>query len=136
MAEAATQTVETSAETTERKVEGPASNGNGSAPQDSKKESASAPVAGSPECRKESAAAARKDARITLENADGVFHEAGPLFISFESPVENGCGLSLGVVTRDEENKTVQRSGIGVYAFSDHLADKRYPEGNALRRAK
>ena len=39
------------------------------------------------------------------------------------SPVANSIGLELGVVTKDEKTKQVQRTGFGFYLRSDHLAD-------------
>ena len=39
------------------------------------------------------------------------------------SPVANSIGLELGVVTKDEQAGTVQRTGFGFYLRSDHLAD-------------
>ncbi|MCE2835936.1 MAG: hypothetical protein LW834_21795, partial [Cyanobium sp. 49614_E6] len=44
-------------------------------------------------------------------------------FYHGHSPVANSIGLELGVVTKDEQAGTVQRTGFGFYLRSDHLAD-------------
>lgn len=42
------------------------------------------------------------------------------------APVANSWGAELGVVTKDKENGTVQRTGFGFYFRSDHLCNKKY----------
>lgn len=48
------------------------------------------------------------------------YAEAGPFYAS-KAPVANAIGTELGVVTRDKQSGTLQRSGIGFYIRSDHF---------------
>lgn len=53
------------------------------------------------------------------------YAELGPLYAS-ASPVASSVGAELGIVTRDTQANTVQRTGVGFYLRSDHLLNKRW----------
>lgn len=42
------------------------------------------------------------------------------------APVANSWGAEVGVVTKDKESGTVQRTGFGFYFRSDHICNKKY----------
>lgn len=42
------------------------------------------------------------------------------------APVANSWGAELGVVTKDKESGTVQRTGFGFYFRSDHLCNDKF----------
>ena len=53
------------------------------------------------------------------------YTELGPLYAS-AAPVAGSVGAELGIVTRDNQANTVQRTGAGFYLRSDHLLNQRW----------
>jgi hypothetical protein len=67
---------------------------------------------------------ARSTAAQALQN-NGHYHDFG-CFYGSATPVANALGAEVGVVTKDEKTKKVQRTGVGFYIRSDHMADVKY----------
>lgn len=67
---------------------------------------------------------ARNDAAKTLQ-ANAHYHDIG-CFYGSATPVANALGAEIGVVTKDEKTNKVQRTGVGLYIRSDHMADVKY----------
>ena len=57
-----------------------------------------------------------------LEN-NGHYKDWGFVYAA-PAPIANAIGGEIGVMQRDDETKTVQRTGIGFYLRSDHVASQ------------
>ena len=65
-----------------------------------------------------------RDYSRTLETT-GHYQDLG-CFYAASTPVPASFGAEIGVVTKDEKTGAVQRTGIGFYIRSDHMADVKY----------
>jgi len=60
-----------------------------------------------------------------LLESNGHYKDLGFCYAA-PAPVANAIGGEVGVVTKDEKTGTVQRTGVGLYIRSDHMADYKY----------
>ncbi len=68
--------------------------------------------------------AAQRQFGQTLED-NRQYNEAGP-FYAGNAPLAGSAGFEVGVVTRNKDTGKVQRTGLGLYVRSDHLAKVQY----------